>query len=31
VSATGQSLQVAFGDALGPVRSDPKADLSPMP
>lgn len=27
----GQTLQVAFGDASGQVRSDPKADLIPAP
>jgi len=30
-SQLGQTLQVAFGDASCEVRSNPKADLMPMP
>ena len=30
MSALGQTLQVAFNDASGQVRSDPKADLIPV-
>jgi hypothetical protein len=29
-SVSGQTLQVAFSDAPGQVRNDPKADLIPM-
>lgn len=31
MTAVGQTLQVAFGDAAGQVRNDPKADLIPRP
>ena len=30
MSVLGQTLQVAFSDAPGQVRNDPKADLIPM-
>jgi hypothetical protein len=31
MSAVGQTLQIAFGDAAGQVRNNPKADLILMP